>query len=386
MATYPNPKLKDSIYLNDIFTNKNGDGYWVIGNKESDFQVMIDAKHVPFFKKLMNRLNGKNDIDHLVENKTGSTAEVKEGLQLLGKYGFIEGTESEKSYNEAESLSIKLYKKHFGEIKEYKRVKYQNICKKIILASKIIFGISAITFFVLLALNFSRLILGTSLSYWFSYSSGGTNHVFLGYLLANLGMVVMFGIHELFHVIVGIEKGIQPAYFSFILFLGFIPMFYIKNKNIYSLQKKDILKVLLAGVYSNLILFFIFMNLFIVFDIEFLKILALANLRMGFVNLIPLSLTDGYFIYTLIFNRPNLRMKLHKFLGNPKVIKDYSKREVFYVFLFISTILFMLSMELIWISGDIKVNSIVKILFIVLFNITYLVVLHFLDKKRFSKK
>lgn len=380
------PKIKKSVYMNDVFINNKGKGYYVIGNKENDSQLLVSVKDVSFFEKLMINLDGKNDIDRLVSQGIGTYNQVCKAIDLFRSHGLIEGTESKKSYNEAESLSIKLIKKTFNEVDGLTQKKQQDICSKVIKVSKVILAISIICFFYLITVNFSEIFGENSISYWLSYKSGDINSVFLGYLFINFSMVLMFLIHETFHVITGIEKGIRPAYFSFILFLGFMPMFYIKNRNIYTLEKKDIIKVLLAGVYSNLILFFILIDLFFVFKIEFIKILAMANLRMIFVNLIPISLTDGYFIYTLIFNRPNLRMKFHKFLADPRRLKEYKKSDLIFICVFLASILLTINFELMWIISDISWGVMYKVSLVIAINIIYILTLHYMDKKKFGIK
>lgn len=79
----------------------------------------------------------------------------------------------------------------------------------------------------------------TSIESWLSYGDGVSNNK-LGYLLINFGMVFMFMLHEMGHILAGIRFGIQPQNLSFVLYFGLFPMFYVKNKNIYSLRRKEI--------------------------------------------------------------------------------------------------------------------------------------------------
>ncbi|BCJ93195.1 hypothetical protein acsn021_07640 [Anaerocolumna cellulosilytica] len=377
------PHLKESVYTNDIYLNKEGKGNWVVGEYECDTQFTLPAYQKEAFDNVCTLLDGKHTIVEIADSTGIHSKEILSILQVLKSKGMLRekysGTQTR--FSEVDNLSIKLinyqFKNHLNSIKNRK------IAAVLVKGMHIILLLSILVFVYLNIRNNFAAFNNTTLERWLSFGKSESNQ-WTGYLLINLGMVLMFVFHELGHVISGVHAGIQPEKFSFVLYLGFIPMFYVKNKNIYSLKKKDFLKVLLAGCYVNIILCIIFLDFYLFTGSEICKTLAMSNLRIFFINLWPLSLSDGYFIFSVLFRHPNLRYKFHYFIAKPKIIKKYNRMEVLYTFLSMFILVLTMSFEVTWFIGLFNISEQLKVVIVSAILCTYIIVLHFLNKRKFE--
>lgn len=381
------PALKESIYINDIFKNKNADGKVVIGDLENDTFFLIPEKQEKAFNKVISLMDGVNSKTDII-TKTGiGEKQLNKVLNKLTSMGFLkEGNENlsdsikKSKYNEIESLSLKLINYKFKDIidKEGTKRKADLIGKSI----NILFILTILILFLLNGLNGFGAFKDIQLSDWLSYKQTGKNNYWLAYILINVGMLIMFIFHESGHLIEGLRAKVQPSNITFVLYLGFVPMFYVKNKNIYSLKRKEIYKILFAGVKINLFLGLILLGIFGLTSNEICKILALSNFRLVVFNLCPLSLSDGYFILCILLRHPNLRLKLHKFISSPVSILKYNLIEVIYTMFAFITLICSVAVEMIWVIKLFDFTSEVSIIIFGLLMLFYVLSLHFINKKR----
>lgn len=346
------PKIKESIYFNDIFINKEGKGKIIVGIMEPDMHFMIPAEEQKKFESLIKLMDGTNSKTDIMEKSGISESQLDKIINKLQSKGYLESNSDEKNkeinkvnkYNEVDYLSLKIFNYEFKNIKNKEKVKtIANRSYKIFIG--IILAMIAILFVINAVSGFS-IVKNISFMDWISYDKGYNNKYLMAYIYINIGMILMFVVHEIGHIIAGLRVGIQPLNLSFVLYFGIIPMFYVRNKNIYSLKRKDIYRVLFAGIKMNFILGLLLINLFILTENEVLKILALSNFRLVIFNLWPLSLSDGYFILCIFLRRPNLRYKLHQFISKPASLLNYSNLERLYTCMATTTILVSVGIEL----------------------------------------
>lgn len=384
------PTLKDSIYINDIFKNRSANGKVIIGDLENDTFFLIPEKQENAFNKIISLMNGKNSKSDIIEKTGIGEEQLDKVLNKLVSMGFLKQDNKdladeikEAKYNEVDSLSLKLVNYEFKNIINKEGVKrkadFIGKCSIIflILTILILFLMNAITGFE----GFKDI----QISDWFSYKQTGENNYWLAYILINVGMLIMFVFHELGHLIEGLRAKIQPYNIAFVLYLGFIPMFYVKNKNIYSLKRKEIYKILFAGVKINLLLGLMLLGMFGLTSNEVCKVLALSNFRLVVFNLCPLSLSDGYFILCILLRHPNLRLKLHKFISEPSSILKYNLIEVIYTIFAFLTLMVSVAVEMIWIIKLLDCTLKNSVIIFSLFMLLYIISLHFINKKRLKK-
>ncbi len=380
------PKIKDTVYFNDIFLDAQGKGKWIIGETEKDTHFLLSASQKEFFCEVCELFDGVKTIEEIASSLNVSNNKILAVAKLLYENGMLLeelNTQRTVKFNEVERYSVPLVKYVFSNLKNPEKTR--QIANIIWLFINIFWVLNFLLFVGLNIQSGFQLFSGVSFANLFAVGKSESN-MFLGYLAVNIGMVIMFVFHELGHVLLGLKNGIQPDKFSFVLFLGFIPMFYVKNKNIYTLNKKNACSVLLAGVFINLILAFFCINIYGLWGNDLFKVLALSNMRIILINLWPLSLSDGYYIFSLLSKNPNMRMKLHYFISNPKIIFEYSKIEQIYVILAFCVMVFSIGMEIFVILSMFDMRQEYKTFVAYLFIAAYVIFLHVLEKKTLHKR
>lgn len=375
------PVLKKTIYFNDLYLDVYGKGKWIIGDADTDIQFMISASQQEFFSKVFNMLDGKHSLEEIASIYNVDCRKVLSVVKILYEKAMLADKtppNSKKSFNEVDRYSIPIIKYKFKKVKNKEKV--QSIAKSIYHLLNIIVIMNIVLFLFLNIQGDFNLLDNISFEKVLSIGNSKSK-VLVGYLLVNVGMVLMFFFHELGHVLLGLKNGIQPDRFSFVLFLGFIPMFYVKNKNIYTLDRKGVGSVLLAGVYMNLLLTFACLNSYIIFENDFFKIMALSNIRIIIVNMWPLNLSDGYYIFSLLKKNPNMRMKMHYAIAEPKILFSLDSGERNYIIISVLVMVFMISIEFAGIISVLKVDKNYSNMVVLLFIASYMIFLHLLEKK-----
>ncbi len=380
------PKLKETIYFNDIFLDDQGKGKWIVGERDSDIHFLLTASQKDFFGEVCELFDGKHTIEEITFFLNVSIGKVLAVAKVLYEKSMLYDEAAFQhtiKFNEVDRYSISILKYSFPKVKN--REKLMQKANTIFCLVSIFLLVNLLLFIGLIIRNKFGFFAEVSVEELFSVGNSEANMV-LGYLAVNVGMVVMFVFHELGHVLLGLKNGIQPDKFSFVLFLGFIPMFYVKNKNIYTLTRRRLCYVLLAGVYFNLILAVLCINLYFLFENDLFKIFALSNIRIILVNLWPLSLSDGYYILSVWLKRPNMRMKLHYFIANPKIFFEYTRTEKIYVILAFFIMLFIIGMEFFWVLSLFNLPQDYKVFVTCLLIAIYIIFLYIVEKKTLHKK
>lgn len=380
------PVLKKTIYFNDLYLDSEGKGKWIVGDTDTDVQFLISASQQEFFSEVFKMLDGKNSLEKIASVFNIDSRRVLSVVKVLYEKNMLADKSvpsDKKSFNEVDRYSIPIFKYKFSQIKNKEKV---ILVAKVIYDILNIFVIANIFLFLFLNLkdNFS-LFKDITLEKAFAMGNSKSNEL-IGYLVVNIGMVFMFTLHELGHILLGLKNGIQPDRFSFVLFLGFIPMFYVKNKNIYTLNRKSACSVLLAGVYINFLLAFLFMNFYILFGNDLFKIIALSNIRLIIVNLWPLNLSDGYYIFALLKRNPNMRMKMHYAIAEPKKLLSLSSYERIYIIFSVFVMLFMIYTEIVGVMSFLKVNKSYSRIIVIILIVSYVIFLHLFEKRTLYKR
>lgn len=379
------PVLKKTIYFNDLYLDSEGKGKWIVGDTETDIQFLISASRQEFFSKVFKKLNGKNSLEKIASDFNVDSRRVLSVVKVLYEKNMLADKSAQsdkKRFNEVDKYSIPVFKYKFNELKNRERV---SSTAKVIYYLLNIFVVANIFLFLILNLknNFS-LFNDIMLEKVFSMGHSKSNTL-IGYLVVNIGMVFMFTLHELGHMLIGLKNGIQPDRFSFVLFLGFIPMFYVKNKNIYTLNRKGVCSVLFAGVYINFLLVFLFMNCYILFGNDLFKLMALSNIRIILVNLCPLNLSDGYYIFALLKKNPNMRMKMHYAIADPKKLFSLTSYERNYIIISVFVLLFLIYVELVGVMSFLKISQSYSRMIVLVLIVLYMIFLHFFEKRTLYK-
>lgn len=373
------PKVRDDIYYSDIYMNGE-DGYWIIGSKENDSQLIIKNNKINVFKRLFNIMDGKNSIKDIEDMGFADSNELIKIVKSIANKGLLEGCDNKEQFNEVERFSLKIWRHDFRDYSE----KIQNICGYL---TNIFKGLSILIIIFSLYIISQKyyLLKDITIVKAIQFSDNSFMSTIIGYLLINMGTYILFFFHEGAHAVVAIKNKIRPHYVAFVLYLGFLPMCYVKIKNIYTLKRKDMYAVLLAGVKMNLILGLIFMDFYLLSENNLCKLFSISNFKMFYMNLIPLSLTDGYFVFGLLFRTPNTRMNFYKILASPKLIFSYSKKMVTLFIINFIVILLTLNFEIYVLFDILGISKSYIILKFIIIDVIYIYIFHFMNKVKFKK-
>lgn len=374
------PKIRDDIFFNDLFATGN-DGYCVVGCKGNDSQLMIKMNKLKAFKELMRQFDGTYTIEELIDKTRHDEKDFTQIVQMCYDKGFFEEQDEIERFNEVERLSFRVLRYDFKDFSE----KTQRRCDKLVSCFRIIF-LSALLLSVYAVAKNIDIISKLTIRTVISISGNGWIGVVLGYIVIQ-GLSLLMGIiHEVAHVVASLKNGGRPHYIAFVLYMGFMPMAYLKQKNIYALKRKEILEILFAGVIMNLFLFMLFGNLYLWTESNWAKILAVTNIRLALINLVPFSLTDGYFIFSILSKRPNLRMNFFHLLAYPNEIRCYDKKVLGCYLLYALTILLCFNSEvIILLNVFMKQFHGIQYLILLPINIIYIIGLHRVNLKKVKK-
>lgn len=127
-------------------------------------------------------------------------------------------------------------------------------------------------------------------------------------LVVVISMFFSLIVHECAHILVGLYYGLPPSKFGISLYMNVIPMYYIITPGTYLIGRYARIKFHIAGVCANFILFAFFFMFGEIFQNDIFYLIAISNFQLALFNLMPFSLTDGYFLMTIFLKKINLRL------------------------------------------------------------------------------
>lgn len=203
------------------------------------------------------------------------------------------------------------------------------------------------------------------------------------YLLSYLLMFPMFILHEMSHVTMASKYGLVENQFCIALYLGFIPMYYIRIRGIYTVSTGKRIAIMLAGPLVNIFVGIVFYMTFKYSGNGIMLSLAQSNIRIGMVNIVPLSLTDGYYLLCSILGQINLRKKYYLFMGSlfcrRKIIKLKST-EMIYMIISLAFTYFFIMYEMWIMLRTLLSENIIKMYIILLSALIMLIYLFVISK------
>lgn len=136
-----------------------------------------------------------------------------------------------------------------------------------------------------------------------------------GLLLA--GMLVSVLLHEASHGLAALREGLSPRSLSGALYLGYLPLFYLRIPGVYTLRPAARLRVWSAGCALNGTLVLVGLACSRLLPPgsaagSWWHAMALWNLAVLQLNLLPFLPTDGYFLLSTLLREHNLRSRAWK--------------------------------------------------------------------------
>lgn len=339
------PKAVDDISSWTLFEKKDGNIY-CIGSLKKDCYIEAGKQSCSAIMTALQYFNGIHTLDEInrqLLNIHNIRIDIIKLYTLLLKASLLEnGDKSLQEKQELDIFSIKLFE---ADISRFGKI--LSVLLKVVFPFKLIS--LPLLLFGTIAIIKSISIFITPHSYQIAQS------YVLGVVVSAFIFSFSLGLHELGHMAAAYKYGLIPSKLVCALYMGIIPMIYLRIPGIYTVEPKKRIKIWAAGCFVNLNLACAIMLIlpFVNNNLSNLAIMmTIVNTSMVITNLSPFMPLDGYFIISTILKKPNLRR------GAFKEFKKFALREKndfkgVLILYFVISAIFMASIllsQLVWIT------------------------------------
>jgi len=340
------PKAIDGIRSEILFERKTYTTY-CIGSIQNDKYVFADEQQKHVLLAALEYMDGTRslcEIQEILLNSHGLSVDMDKLHEICVENDFVEKnfmendipattTTTRKGFNELELFMVNLFNIKIG--------KFDAIFTFLSKHMHII-GIAALV----ISLSLIGVIFRTSPQYLgVSIRAVLSNPVTLAYYI--IISFVSIILHEFAHVVAAYRYGLKPDALTVAIYAYVTPAIYVRLNGVYFIKPLKRIIIWSAGSLTNFFLALIFFALSTVTQGHihlFFTVGTIINITLGAFSLIPLFISDGYYIMATILKAPNLRKSsfhhAKKFLrGN---ICKNSLIYVLYCFIFIGIMLYTL--------------------------------------------
>lgn len=317
-------RLREGVDVWTLFPpRRNKPGVYIVGHPRLDRYVVITEDKLSVVKQILPMLDGDHssaEIDAFI--LSDKHKQVKSDLlcKQLAEAGLTEGSsipagDFTKASVQAGGLNVAPLLTAVSRIPKL----WTNLAGLICLAL-IASGI------VLTCLSWHKIILPVA-AIWAGSRAYLTSSAFGLYIAT---FVIITFAHELAHGVAAAFFGLIASRIEVSLYLGVIPMVYLRIPGLYTLLPNQRIITWSAGVFVNLTLAslgMIFLSLMQADGMasRYLAVFILVNYSFVLTNLIPFLPTDGYFIFSTIFRLHNVRRR-----STYQLIRSLSERKFFF--------------------------------------------------------
>lgn len=280
----------------------------LFGSKSMDSYVKLSEKSIDYARfiiEMMRKEAPKEVIAcEMKEKYPELRIDLDSFISKLADAGLIVG--SKKIFDdEMELVGITIFQKKFSLIEK------ANLPISIIAIVYHVFSKALIWIPLLLFVSF--LIIGLKgFDFVLTQHSGFDHYIFNGIALVVM-TVLCFILHECGHAVAAIGNGVKLKDFSLGVYLGIIPTFYFRYYNLKTAPSLTKLKIVTAGVYSNLLLALLSFIVSCLVNPPLSGLLfefSTLNILMILGNAMPMRLSDGYYAISLIIGKFDIRISL----------------------------------------------------------------------------
>lgn len=361
------------ILLPDVSYKISELGVLIIGSISVNQYVKINSTNAEAIISVLKMFDGTHEDEFIEEycQENNIHLNLSQLIGTLSERGLFEGMEIDKTNNEIELLGMKIFLKEYDYIQDYKT----SISIRIYIS---IFWFINVVALILCFINYKYVfhIFNTNLlKYKGSYIMG----MGITFVISTITLVL----HEIGHCLMAANNNIQIHKIGLFLYLGFIPKWFINFRGIRVASKLEKISVFLGGVIFN------FSNIVIVCALavyinndDLVRCFIVSNLLMILNCMIPFSLTDGYFLFSSLFNIDNLRIGMLNSIFSRESSGEKKSGVIFY---YILSILFWLYKTFIlyyWLYCGLKeIKFAAEIIIIIVFFIHTLLLINNMKKK-----
>lgn len=312
------PKLRDDVTTWVFFKGrKKEEAIYIIGSIEVDRYITVPVSKMNIITKALTFFDGEKSIKEIEDhfyNHQRKKLDVASLYKKVAENGLVEGVDQKDiKKGGIERFSVKLF-----DISATRLFDALEPFANFISSGFIIFSL------LIIAIGTTITIKDYHLFTELLASRGSLYHSLLYFGLIFLS----FAFHEIAHAIAALRYKLKPKKFEVSLYLGFIPMFFLRIPGLYTISPKQRLVVWSAGIFWN----FLFASL-CALCIKFLDLppavthvlhsVVLANYTIGIFNLFPFLPTDGYFLISTMLRKYNMRAHAWREFFKMVTTRDY---------------------------------------------------------------
>lgn len=309
-----NPIAANDIELFNMYSYK--DDKYLLGSKEKDRYVIVNKEKGTYYLNLLHDLDGSLSILQLADKWGMSLEQVHHIIDSFYDKGLLYNSLEKNDNTEVNRLSKKIITIECNLLKNFSK----KMSHHIVIAFLLLLGILVVFDLYMLfagqvnSINIFKL----------------NNSYILSLVLSSLIMIPSFLFHELCHSIVALKYGLKPSKIDICLYLYLFPLYYVKIKGLYTIYYKKRIIIMSAGIIGNVFLAVIMLALYIIFRKGIFLTVVLSQFNIILANINPFSLSDGYYIMTMIFKTENLRKNMFDIIANLNFKKYRSNRKLFF--------------------------------------------------------
>lgn len=313
--------------------------YYVLACEDKEKYIKIPKNKLKYVQKIIKLFDGSSTLSNVqskVEDELKCKVDIDAFYKILVNNGFIENEQRGIISNEIDIMSKEIVK----VILKPQSKKIKGIAKAI---KKLFIALYSILIFfsIIVAIkNFNVLNLGNTKQLYKYNNSASAGFIYLT-IMSGFSLIA----HELSHIIVALSLGKDVYKVSFNLYSGCMPIVYIKVKGINTLKNVEKIQIVMAGLVTNLAIAFVSLGIASLGGIDssfrdMCKIVAISNFIAIVTNLSPFSLTDGYFLFSILLNKFNVRTYIIKYMFFKNKAYKISKKErrVYFIYFIASLI------------------------------------------------
>ncbi|MGH4121791.1 MAG: hypothetical protein ACREV6_02440 [Clostridium sp.] len=355
-------KIKPKIISNcEIINGEDfyGNGFYILACEDYEKYLKIDSDKLVYVEEIIKMFTGSNtliDISNILYEKFNKKVDVYTFYKILLKNNFINlGSKHSKDSikNELSIMSTQLFKIEFENQFNFLKKSSKKIEKVTRIVYCLLFAISIICIWnAKYVIDIKNITLKNSPSL-----------AFFTFIVINLIVIVP---HELSHIIVGTAYGKNLNKITVNLYSGIFIMFIVNFRGLTTLKDREKFHVLIAGIITNLMIFIVCWGIlslqwFSNSARDIISIIAISNLFNALANFSPFFLSDGYFLFSILINKYNMRTYLIKkiFLKNNtnELTKKDKKIYIGYIFISLVFIIYMTICLIFWLMSMIRARE-----------------------------
>lgn len=308
------------------------DGKYLLGSKDKDRYVILTKEKGEYFLHLLSYMDGSRSAEQLSSKWNLSIETTKNIIEMFYKNGLLADS-PENDNTEVKRLSKRLLRINCNHLSRI----------SVRVAQRLI-----VCFFAVLVLLgvFDLYSLLDNYDSEFNLFKFNDSYL-LSLLISSLIMIPSFFVHELCHSIAAVKNGLKPSNIDVCLYLYLFPLFYVKIKGLYTVKYKQRIMIMSAGMLGNVFLGFAGFALYSMFGDGIFLTIVLAQCNIILANLNPFSLSDGYYIISMMFRSENLRKNMFDIIAN----LDFKKyRQHYKLFSYIVFNLILITINAVYLS------------------------------------